>query len=188
IQEKDVHTIVLSTYIAENKKQDIATIGIEKTGGQEAILQIEGDEDLFPANTIVEPVETEQKDDKSGKGGPALSQLQLIRVNVWFWPSVRFLYAPNYVVWVSPYRWAFYPRWWRPWRPIRYGVFYARTAPYRVFYRVAPIRTVVVARRVYAPRRASTVVVHSRRGKTVVHTNRRGKTTVVKTRRTYRRR
>lgn len=184
IQDQETHVIVLSTYINEKDKQDIATIGIEKTGKEEAILQIEGDEDLYATNTIVEPFEEEQK---SNKRGPNISDIQLIRVNVWFWPSVQFVYAPSYRVWVSPYRWGYYPMWWKPWRPWGHPVFYTRTAPYRVYYRPALVRRVVVARRVYAPRRSTTVVIHKPHGKTVIHTNRRGKTTVVKTRRGRRR-
>ncbi len=162
IKEGDSHIIVLSTYLNEKEKQDIATIGIEKTGENQALLQIEGDTDLYPENTIIEPT-----------------------VNVWLWPSVRFLYGPRYVVWVSPYRWGYYPRWWRPWRPIAHPVFYAHCAPHRVYYRPVASRRVVVARRAYAPRRhSSTLVVHNRRGTTVVHKNRRGSVKVVKTRRT----
>lgn len=186
IKEGDSHLIVLSTYLNEKEKQDIATIGIEKTGESQAVLQIEGDTDLYPENTIIEPTE-EKESVKSTKGGPNHfeTDVQVITVNVWLWPSVRFLYGPRYVVWVSPYRWGNYPRWWKPWRPIAHPVFYAHCAPHRVYYRPTVSRRVVAARRVYTPRRhSSTLVVHNRRGTTVVHKNRRGNVKVVKTRRT----
>ncbi len=177
IKEKDTHVIVLSTYLSENEKQDIATIGIEKTGNESAILQIEGDSELFAANTIVEPFEVEEKIEKT-KGGPNVPVITStgVVVNVWFWPSVRFLYAPGYVVWVSPYRWGFYPRWWKPWKPYRYSIFYGKCAHHRVLYRKTTTHRVVVARKVYTPRRSkSTIVVHNRRGTTVIHKNKRGK-------------
>ena len=189
IQENDTHVIVLSTYLSEKEKQDIATIGIEKTGNETAILQIEGDTELFAENTIIEPFDVDEKIEKS-KGGAAIVQMQPLRVvvNVWFWPSVRFLYAPGYRVWVSPHRWRLYPTWWKPWKPYRHSVFYGRCANHRVFYHRAPVRRVVVARKVYTPKRSrSTIVVHNKRGTTVIHKNKRGKTTVVKTKRRGRR-
>lgn len=185
IQENDTHVIVMSIYLNETEKQDIATIGIEKTGNEEAVLQIEGDEDLYAINTIVEPVDIIEKVNPNGKGpnGFDISPTTVI-VNVWFWPSVRYIYAPTYVVWKSPYRWRNYPRWWKPWKPYRYTVFYTKCTPHRVYYSRTSTRRVVVARKIYSPKRnRSTIVVHSRRGTTVVRKNKRGKTTVVKTKR-----
>lgn len=189
IQENDTHVLVLSTYLNETEKQDIATIGIEKTGNEEALLQIEGDEDLYAANTIAEPIDIEEKATKMGHGPNSFNiETVAVVVNVWFWPSVRYLYAPSYVVWKSPYRWRVYPKWWKPWKPYRHAVFYTKTTPHRVYYTRTPTRRVVVARKVYTPRRSrSTVVVHTRRGTTVVHKNKRGKTTVVRTKKRARR-
>lgn len=187
IKEGDTHVLVLSTYLSEKEKQDIATIGIEKTGNEQATLQIEGDTDLYAENTFAEPLETTENV-SGGKGGPSVSEIAImpVIVNVWFWPSVRFLYAPSYVVWVSPYRWAYYPRWWRPWRPFAYRTFYTRCAPHRVYYHRVPARRVVVAHRVYTPRRnQSTLVVHNRRGSTTVIRN-NGRKTTTKVRRSPR--
>jgi hypothetical protein len=181
IQDKDTHVIVLSSFLNETEKQDIATIGIEKTGNEEAQLQIEGDDQLYAANTIVEPFETIEKAEKTK--GPNIPEITVtpIIVNVWFWPSVRFLFAPGYVVWVSPHHWGFYPRWFKPWRPYRHTVFYARCAPHRVNYHRTNVHRVVIARKVYTPRRkSSTLVVHNRRGTTVIHKNKRGNVKAVK--------
>jgi hypothetical protein len=179
IKKNNTHVIVLSTFLGENDKQDIATIGIEKTGTTEATLQIEGDTDLYAENTIAEPSDIDQKIEKS-KGGPDIGNIittQLF-VNVWFWPCVRYLYAPSYVVWVSPYRWNNHPRWWRPWRPFRYNLFYTRCAPHRIYFHRTPTRRLVYVRNVYTPRRHySKVVVHH---KTVVVRNNNPKTIVVK--------
>ena len=185
IQENDAHVIVLCTYLSETEKQDIASIGIEKTGNETAILQIEGDSELYAENTIVEPFETDEKIEKS-KGGPNAPEITTtdVVVNVWFWPSVRFLYAPGYRVWVSPHRWRFYPRWWKPWKPYKYSVFYSKSVRHRANFHRTKTHRVVIARKVYLPKRSkSTVVVHNKRGTTVVHKNKRGKTTVVKTKR-----
>lgn len=181
IQEKDIHVIVLSTYLNNNEKQDIATIGIEKTGNEEAQLQIEGDSDLYAENTIVEPFEIEEKGNKTRGPNPFDTTINRVIVNVWFWPSVRFLYAPSYVVWVSPFRWGHYPHWWKPWKPFRHTVFYSRCAPHRVYYHKTTVRRVTVARKVYTPnRKTSTLVVKNKRGTTVVRKNNRGTTKVVK--------
>lgn len=185
IKDGDTHVLVLSTNLNEKEKQDIATIGIEKTGTDSAVLQIEGDEALYATNTIVEPEDNAEAIKSSGKGGPSFAEFDTkataVIVNVWLWPSVRFLYAPTYIVWVSPYRWGFYPKWWRPWHPFARTVFYTRCAPHRVYFHRTPTRRIVAAHRVYAPRRhASTLVVHNRRGTTVVHKNRNGRVKAVR--------
>ena len=52
--EGDVHAIVLQVPVSESESQDVAVIEIEKTGAEEAILQILGDEDVFGETRIVE--------------------------------------------------------------------------------------------------------------------------------------
>jgi hypothetical protein len=184
IQEKDAHVIVLSTYLSETEKQDIATIGIEKTGNEEATLQIEGDEELYAENTLVEPFDvTENAEIKRGSNNFEVTTTALI-VNVWLWPCVRFIYAPSYVAWVSPHRWGHYPHWWKPWRPFGHTVFITRCAPHRVYFHKTNVRRVTVTRRVYSPRRkTSTLVVHNGRKTTVIRKNNRGKTKVVRVKR-----
>lgn len=166
VMENNVHAIVLSTYLSETDKQDIAVIGIEKTGNEEATLQIEGDEELYATNSIVEPFDIDEKVYKPSKGGPSVIDIDIKRiiVNVWFWPCVRYIYAPNYVVFISPHRWGLFPKWYRTWRPFRYQIFYSNCSPHRVYYHKTTMRRVVVARKVYAPRRkTTTIVVRNRR-------------------------
>lgn len=172
IKDKDTRVIVLSTYLKDKEKQDIATIGIEKTGKEEATLQIIGDDDIYAKNTIVEPFEVDEKSEKSK--GPNASEVRLNRliVNVWGWSCVRYMYVPNYVVWNSPYYWGAYPSYWRPWRPMRYGMFYTRVTPYRSYYRPTRTFRVVQARNIYMPRRRTTTI--------IVHKNRGHKTTIIR--------
>lgn len=181
IKEIDTHVIVLQVWINETEKQDIATIGIEKTGEAEAQLQIIGDEDLFGENAIVEPFDVKETLEK-GKG-PAYPEVSVTRVfvNVWLWPCVRFVYAPNYIIYTSPFRWRMYPNWWKPWRPVKVAVFRSRVIIHKNHYHRTQTYRVVKAKKIYAPRRShSTVVVKNRRGTTVIHKGKRGKTTVVK--------
>ena len=187
IKENNSHVIVMSTYLNETEKQDIALIAIEKTGDGKAVLQIEGDEDLFPKNTIVEPSSEEKGavQNLKAESNVAVVDNSTATVNVWVWPSVRYLYAPAYVVWVSPYRWRAYPRWWRPWRPVAHPLFYSYGVRYRPHYHVVRVRRVAAVRTVYSPRRhTSTLVVHNRRGTTVIHRNLRGNVRTVKVRNT----
>ncbi|MDX1941405.1 MAG: hypothetical protein SFU99_12685 [Saprospiraceae bacterium] len=165
----DVHAIVLQVPVSASESQDIAVIEIEKQGNEEAILQIIGDEDIYGEQVIVEPFEEEPT--KKG-GGPSIDE-EMVRVvvNVWLWPSVRFVYAPGYRVWVSPWRWSYYPTWWRPWRPHPWRVFHVNVRPFHRHYHVVTTHRVVRAHKVYAPRRTSSKVVHTR---TTVVKGRRG--------------
>ncbi len=125
--EDDVHAIVLQVYVNEKEIQDVAVIELEKTGPEEAMLQIIGDEDVYGEQKIVEPFEEEFSRD--GKGGPHVD-FERVVVNVWLWPCVRFVYSP---------------------RPFR--IFVVHTHPWRRHYHVVNVHRVTRAHRVYAPRR-----------------------------------
>jgi hypothetical protein len=159
--KKGSHAFVLQVAVNENEKQDIAVIELEKIGNDKAVAQIVGDEDMYGEQTIVEP--TEEVVTNAG------TSRQEVVVNVWTWPSVRYVYGPGYGVWASPYRWRAYPGWWRPWRPIGYRTFYTYRAPYRNRYVVVSNHRVVRAHRVYAPHRVTSVAVHTRHGAAVSH-------------------
>jgi hypothetical protein len=169
--DKDVHAFVLQVPVSETENQDIAVIELEKTGDANAVVQIVGDEDIYGEQTIVEPDGGGEDDEEVGEqgegGGPHYNSFVnhypvRIVVNVWGWPSVRFVYAPTYRVWISPWRWRAYPVWWRPWRPLAWRVFHPFRARYHVgFVRVRTHR-VVHAHRVYAPVRVSSVSVRTR--------------------------
>jgi hypothetical protein len=182
MMEGDNHNVVLFTFVGDNDRQDIAVIEIEKTGAEEAVLQILGDEALYADNTIVEPVDVSEQGEKGQ--GPAIENAPVrIVVNVWTWRPIRFIFSPGYRVWVSPYKWRVYPKWWKPWKPVHYKVFHTRCAPHRVVYHRTTVHRVVRAHKVYHPhRKSSTVVVKHGRKTTVVHKNKKGnvKTKTVK--------
>jgi len=177
VVEGNTHVIVLSTAINETEKQDIATIGIEKTGNDEATLQIIGDEELYAENTIVEPFDTEESMEKS-KGG--LSNFNIIStrvfINVWLWPSVRFVYAPAYRPWESPFHWALYPKWWKPWKVAHHHIFIKRNHIHRTHFHRTTIIRVTGARKVYAPRRhSSTRIIKKGKNTKAISKNKGGK-------------
>ena len=159
--EGDAHAIVLQVPVNEDEAQDVAVIEIEKQGPEYAILQIIGDEDLYGPEHIVEPYEEEVK--SGGKGGPSADmELTRLVVNVYLWPSVRYIYRPNYVVWVSPFRWRNYPRWWSPWRPHPWRYVHTRRVHYRPYCHRVTTHRVVTAHKVYQPRRTSSKVVRTK--------------------------
>ncbi len=164
IKEGTSHVIILSTYIYKKNKQDIATIGIEKTGPESAVLQIEGDINLYKQNTLAEPSETTESN-SGGKGGPFATKIKLkqIVINVWFWPCIQYMYAPNYIVWHSPWYWNHYPKWWSPWKPFQFTVFYSNCNIYRNHYRRVSTRRVEIAHNLYVPRRRFSTVTFPKR-------------------------
>ena len=170
----NVHAFVLQATVSETESQDIAVIELEKTGDTTALLQIVGDEDIFGEQIIVEASDEgdEVADDNNGPGrGPSAGFIEPYRVvvNVFYWPSVRFVYRPAYVPWVSPWRWRHYPGWWRPWRPLAWHVFHPRRLHYHRHCAVVRTHRVFAAHGVYTPHRVASVTVRTRT--TVVRNN-----------------
>jgi hypothetical protein len=170
--DKEVHAFVLQAVVSETESQDIAVIELEKTGDTTAVLQIVGDKDIYGEEVIIEPDGGGDSDgafiydyDKTVTHGPAVDhnagETRVI-VNVWFWPSVRFVYGPRYVIWRSPYRWRNYPGWWRPWRPVRWHAFRPFHAGHRHGFVVSRTHRVIHAHRIYTPLRTSSVTVRTR--------------------------
>ncbi len=174
----DVHAIVISAIVGKDDVQDVAVIEIEKTGKDNATLQIVGDEDFYGEGMIVEPFDVEAKSDGSGPDGNY--EYARIVVNVWFWPSVRYIYGPSYAVYHSPWYWSYYPGWWRPWRPLAWTVWRPHRVRYAPVYRITPVRRVTRATVVYRPHRrvSKTVTV---KHKTTVTKARSHKVTTTKT-------
>jgi hypothetical protein len=162
--EGNAHAIVLQVAVNETEAQDIAVIELEKNGDASAMVQIVGDEEIYGEQTIVEPSDDVQVE-KAGGRGPAAEDLTLrpaVVVNVWAWPSVRFVYAPAYRPWVSPWHYRHYPGWYRPWRVHPWRRHYIGCAPFRLRYRPVTVHRVVVAHGVYRPHRHTSVVVVNR--------------------------
>jgi hypothetical protein len=161
--EKDIHAVILQVNVNSRETQDLAVIEIEKTGDQTAVLQIVGDEELYGKDAIAEPLGAEEKADGTGKGpfAPAVKPAFVV-VNVWYWPVVTYMYQPNYVVWVSPWYWDYYPSYWHPWHVRPWYVHHHHCSVYRPHYNV-----------VY--------VYRNQRAHNVYHTHRRTSPTVSRT-------
>jgi hypothetical protein len=158
--EGDAHALIIQALISETETQDVAVIEIEKTGEEEADLQIVGDTELYGEEVYAEPFDEKGS---GGKGGPALytSSVRVI-VNVWFWPSVRFIYTPGYVAWISPWGWRRYPKWWKPWRPFAWHVHVTHIHRYHVHCHRVHTHRMHNAHRVYTPHRRTSQVVQTR--------------------------
>jgi hypothetical protein len=164
--ENGLHALVLQIPVNEDESQDVAVIEIEKNGEEAAHLQIVGDEELYGKNYILEP-----KDENSRAATPATTEGEKanvpppapVVVNVWAWPSVRYVYAPVYMPWVSPWRWRYYPPYWRPWRPILWSAYHPYWHPYWMHYHRAPMYSVVRAHDLYYGHRVVSRSVYQRR-------------------------
>lgn len=192
--EKDLHAFILQVPVSEKESQDIAVIELEKTGDTTAILQIVGDEDIYGEQVIVEP--NSESDNKQGNKGGSFSNLEdisnaVVVVNVWHWPTVRYVYAPHYVVYVSPYHWHYYPVYWHPWHPMTWHYWHPYYTSYHHSFVVVHTHRVVHVHHIYTPVRRTSVTVHTRhaasinhyhvnKSKTTVHSP-KGTTTVKKT-------
>src|SRR3569832_317442 len=105
--ENNLHALVLQIPINEDESQDVAVIEIEKKDDGTAHLQIVGDEELYGKNYILEPRDENSKPLSSTSPSPQSTpnsnsdrvitpQPPPVIVNVWGWPSVRYVYAPVY--------------------------------------------------------------------------------------------
>ena len=171
VNKKDgnIQLFVLQALVSSSESQDIAVIELEKTGNETAVAQIVGDEDIYGVAKIVEPNEDDNAtafSDASTSGklhGPnaALAPAGIV-VNVWFWPSVRFVFAPYYTGWVSPWRWYHYPRWWHPWRPLSWHAYQPVCNWYRPRYTIVHTHRIIRAPQIYRPMRVTSVSVYNR--------------------------
>lgn len=177
-QEGDVHAFVLQVPVSENENQDIAVIELEKNGNESAMIQIVGDEDIFGEQMILEPqdenaVPEMEKSEGMKGGGPnpfyQMDEEMAIVINVWPWPCVRFVYAPGYRPWISPWRWRAYPGWWRPWRPFAWHVWHPFRHRHYVGFGIVHTHRVVHAHRIYTPHRSASVTVRTRHAASVGH-------------------
>lgn len=127
--EGNLHTISLKVAVSETEDQDVAAFYVEKKDDGEIWIQLVGDEDLYGKDYIIEPNSqsgTVAETPNPGYSGNREVQPADVQQNVTYvsnWPVVQFIFVPRYVVWRSPWRWHYYPSYWRPWRP-RYWHYY----------------------------------------------------------------
>lgn len=84
------HLVVIQAVLAKDIYQDVASIFVKKDANNQVTVQVIGDEYIYGADYIIEPVYIYQ---------PVIYD--------WFW-------GPSWVCWHSPYYWGYWPGWWRP--------------------------------------------------------------------------
>jgi hypothetical protein len=133
----DAHIIILQATLGEEEFQDVATIEIEKTG-EDYDMQIQGNEDLYSDDYYVEPAD----------------------VHIHTWPIVIGIYGPIYHPYRSIYYFGFYPKWWKPYRPVVRPVYHTRVRVYtrRGAFKFTRTRRVRVVTRVRYKSRSSVLV------------------------------
>src|SRR5688500_17367503 len=157
----NAHALIMQVPVTKKESQDIAVIELEKTGDTTAILQIVGDPDIYGEQVIVEPTGA-MTANSGNKGGSEMLDAGVVVVNVWAWPSVRYLYVPAYTPYISPYYYNYYLVWWSPWAPVPYAVYYPYQYRYYNSYLVVKTHRVTSAHRVYSPYRTTSVSVTHR--------------------------
>ena len=151
-RQGDFHAIILQVPISRNDLQDIAVIEIEKTNSRRALLQIVGDKYLYGDQVIAEPFDVNVRSDQWS--GPSVNETyERGFINVFYWPIVSSLFNRGYQVYVSPYRWSYYPTYWQPWRPYTWNIFRPRIVVFQRYHRVVNVHRVHRVHNFYTPNR-----------------------------------
>ena len=101
----DTHVIILQVPLGKDEFQDVATIEVEREGGDKYNLQVHGNEVIYGVNYYVVPSD----------------------VYIHRWPVITWIYRPAYRPYRSTFYFGFYPNWWRPYRHVTVGVYRTRT-------------------------------------------------------------
>lgn len=175
-RDNDVQLFILQVPVSQNESQDIAVIELERTGDEEAVIQIVGDRDIFGEEVIIEPAGNDERDrftesdERVYRGPSAYSSVNNgIFVNVWLWPGVRFVFSSGYTPWVSPWRWHQPPYWYVPRRPLIWSAWYPHRSYYHRYYVPCPTHRIAYAPRYYQPYRVTSVTVYNRHRPSVNH-------------------
>jgi len=118
-REGNSHSIVLRVAINSNEYQDVAVIEVNKNNTGKIGIQIIGDEELYGKDYIIEPTDLE-----TPNPGYTAKRTVIISGNSGYyvneWPIMFYLFSPSFSIYISPWRWGFYPVYWRPWSPVNY--------------------------------------------------------------------
>lgn len=189
-QTGESHAVVLQVPINEKETQDVAVIEIDKDKTGKILVQIVGDEELYGKDYIVEPTEN----DPTAKTETPVSGNEKTVINnttnnyynngsgnspetyvvVHQWPIIHYVYAPAYVVYVSPWYWYSYPTWWSSWSPWYWHNYYwhhyehHHYGHYGYYHRTNYYRA-PVAHGYYGPRKSTSVTVKQNRTANVYH-------------------
>ena len=153
----DARLIILQVPLAENEFQDVATIEVEKNGDDAYNMQVHGSAVIYGYDYYVAPA----------------------HVHIHTWPIISWMYGPVYRPYRSVFRIGFYPRWYRPYRPVSLNIYRTRTVRFtsRTTFAVRNTSRVRSVTRINYKPRFSTLV--KKKTKVTVIAKRNGRTTTV---------
>jgi hypothetical protein len=123
----DDHTIVLRVPLGRKDFQDVAVFTVQKFRNGEVQIQLIGDETLYGKNYIIEPNYAETPNPGYMGRPEDRTYVTVVRTTPYeiaYWPVIRYIYMPDYMVWRSSWYWGYYPQWWSPWRPFYWHYYY----------------------------------------------------------------
>lgn len=116
--DQNRHLIVIQAVLAKDVYQDVASIFVEKDPESESVtIQVIGDEYIYGANYIIEPV-----------------YIYRPMIYDWFW-------GPSWVCWHSPYYWGYWPGWWHPYHCIAHHLYWDHCYWHHHYYPICTYRT-----------------------------------------------
>ena len=140
-KDGDAHSIVLQVAINERENQDVAVFTVFKDKRGQTQVQLVGDEYLYGKNYIIEPNYADNgsysetpNPGYAGNNGQTVVVTRTTYVEVQSWPVVRYIYAPTYLGWNSPWYWGYYPSYWSPWRPYYWDYYYGYHSHWNDYY------------------------------------------------------
>ena len=112
------HLVVIQAVLAKDIYQDVASIFVEKDPESESVtVQVIGDEYIYGANYIIEPV-----------------YIYRPYIYDWFW-------GPSWVAWHSPYYWGYWPGWWHPYHCIAHHLYWDHMYWHHHYHPICAYRT-----------------------------------------------
>ena len=124
------HLVVIQAVLAKDIYQDVASIFVEKDPDSEAVtVQVIGDEYIYGANYVIEPV-----------------YIYRPYIYDWFW-------GPSWVCWHSPYYWGYWPGWWHSYHSIAHHLYWEHMYWHHHYHPICSYRTAHHYHPHYAPMR-----------------------------------
>jgi hypothetical protein len=123
----DVHNIVLRVALNQKEYQDVAVFTVQKFGNGEVQIQLIGDEALYGRNYIVEPIYAETPNPGYTGRTRYTSNVGVVTTSYYdlaYWPVIRYIYRPDYVIWHSAWYWGYWPAYWYSWSPYYWHYYY----------------------------------------------------------------
>ena len=116
--DQNRHLVVIQAVLAKDIYQDVASIFVEKDPESESVtVQVIGDEYIYGANYIIEPI-----------------YIYRPMIYDWFW-------GPSWVAWHSPFYWDYWPVWWHPYHCIAHHLYWEHCYWHHHYYPICSYRT-----------------------------------------------